>query len=292
MARRLFAAALLGLALCVPPVNAAADGAHTLTVAGVERSYLLHRPPQWHASKRMPLVIALVFLHKLLSERTRFLRAIRFGLPVFAVAALIAFLPMGLPTYRDHPLRDVGEAGLELPPEPETTGSDAGAPAGEPAAPEAAPVGDAAFERLLQRARQALDVRARRVADMLGADAIVLDDRRAQRVRPPVYVGVLLAIVARDALDASPGEDACLLGDFVRRPAVHAAAEAHVSIVTGDTKVVPRGMCDKMYICTTGIGLMDDRSDMSPSALRPAPAPTVRRRAGGRSGRRPQRRTR
>jgi polyhydroxybutyrate depolymerase len=59
MLRCLFAAALLGLALCVPPVSAAADGAHTLTVAGVERSYLLHRPPQWHAGKRMPLVIAL-----------------------------------------------------------------------------------------------------------------------------------------------------------------------------------------------------------------------------------------
>jgi hydrogenase expression/formation protein HypE len=48
-----------------------------------------------------------------------------------------------------------------------------------------------------------------------------------------------------------------------------AATEAGVNIVAGDTKVVPRGMCDKMYICTTGIGLLDDRSDMSPSALRP-----------------------
>jgi hydrogenase expression/formation protein HypE len=48
-----------------------------------------------------------------------------------------------------------------------------------------------------------------------------------------------------------------------------AAAEAGVNIVTGDTKVVPRGMCDKMYICTTGIGVLDDRSNLSPSALRP-----------------------
>ena len=48
-----------------------------------------------------------------------------------------------------------------------------------------------------------------------------------------------------------------------------AAADAGVDIVAGDTKVVPRGMCDKMYICTTGIGLLDDRADMSPSALRP-----------------------
>ncbi len=33
-----------------------------------------------------------------------------------------------------------------------------------------------------------------------------------------------------------------------------AAKEADVQIVTGDTKVVPRGMCDKMFINTTGIG--------------------------------------
>ncbi len=33
-----------------------------------------------------------------------------------------------------------------------------------------------------------------------------------------------------------------------------AAKEAGVQIVTGDTKVVPRGMCDKMFINTTGIG--------------------------------------
>ena len=33
-----------------------------------------------------------------------------------------------------------------------------------------------------------------------------------------------------------------------------AAREAGVSIVTGDTKVVPRGACDKVFINTTGIG--------------------------------------
>ncbi len=33
-----------------------------------------------------------------------------------------------------------------------------------------------------------------------------------------------------------------------------AAQEASVHIVTGDTKVVPRGMCDKVFINTTGIG--------------------------------------
>ncbi|MEJ7825380.1 MAG: hydrogenase expression/formation protein HypE, partial [Solirubrobacteraceae bacterium] len=48
-----------------------------------------------------------------------------------------------------------------------------------------------------------------------------------------------------------------------------AAQDAGVSIVAGDTKVVPRGLCDEMYICTTGIGIIDDRASLAPSALRP-----------------------
>ncbi len=34
------------------------------------------------------------------------------------------------------------------------------------------------------------------------------------------------------------------------------AREAGVAIVTGDTKVVPRGACDKLFLTTTGIGVM------------------------------------
>ena len=48
-----------------------------------------------------------------------------------------------------------------------------------------------------------------------------------------------------------------------------AASEAGVPIVAGDTKVVERGACDQMYICTTGIGVLDDRTTLSPSSLRP-----------------------
>ncbi len=47
------------------------------------------------------------------------------------------------------------------------------------------------------------------------------------------------------------------------------AETAGVRIVTGDTKVVERGRCDGMYICTTGIGHRDARATLSPSALRP-----------------------
>lgn len=48
-----------------------------------------------------------------------------------------------------------------------------------------------------------------------------------------------------------------------------ASEAAGVSIVTGDTKVVERGHCDEMYVCTTGIGVLDDRCSLSPSSLKP-----------------------
>jgi hydrogenase expression/formation protein HypE len=48
-----------------------------------------------------------------------------------------------------------------------------------------------------------------------------------------------------------------------------AAAAAGVDVVGGDTKVVERGHADEMYVCTTGIGQVDPRAKLSPSALRP-----------------------
>jgi hydrogenase expression/formation protein HypE len=48
-----------------------------------------------------------------------------------------------------------------------------------------------------------------------------------------------------------------------------AAAAAGVEVVAGDTKVVERGHADQMYVCTTGIGHVDPRARLSPSALRP-----------------------
>ncbi|MFN2629400.1 MAG: hydrogenase expression/formation protein HypE [Gaiellaceae bacterium] len=47
------------------------------------------------------------------------------------------------------------------------------------------------------------------------------------------------------------------------------AAAADVLVVAGDTKVVERGRCDSMYVCTTGVGRFDPRARLSPSALRP-----------------------
>jgi hydrogenase expression/formation protein HypE len=48
-----------------------------------------------------------------------------------------------------------------------------------------------------------------------------------------------------------------------------AASDAGVEIVAGDTKVVERGHADQMYVCTTGVGKLDPRADMSPASLRP-----------------------
>jgi hydrogenase expression/formation protein HypE len=48
-----------------------------------------------------------------------------------------------------------------------------------------------------------------------------------------------------------------------------AAEDAGVRVITGDTKVVERGHADRMYICTTGIGIADPRAELSTTALRP-----------------------
>ena len=48
-----------------------------------------------------------------------------------------------------------------------------------------------------------------------------------------------------------------------------AAAAAGVEVVTGDTKVVERGSCDSMYVCTTGLGSVDSRASLSPASIRP-----------------------
>ena len=61
----------------------------------------------------------------------------------------------------------------------------------------------------------------------------------------PLYLSC--AFIIEEGLDMATLER--VVEDMAR-----AAAEAGVRIVTGDTKVVPRGMCDKLFINTTGIG--------------------------------------
>ena len=48
-----------------------------------------------------------------------------------------------------------------------------------------------------------------------------------------------------------------------------AAQEAGVEIVTGDTKVVPRGSADKLFINTAGVGIVPEGVDISGDKARP-----------------------
>ncbi|MBX7223920.1 MAG: hydrogenase expression/formation protein HypE [Blastocatellia bacterium] len=48
-----------------------------------------------------------------------------------------------------------------------------------------------------------------------------------------------------------------------------AATEAGVEIITGDTKVVPRGSADKLFINTSGVGVLDHPVNISASRARP-----------------------
>ena len=47
------------------------------------------------------------------------------------------------------------------------------------------------------------------------------------------------------------------------------ARAAGVEIVTGDTKVVPRGACDKVFLTTTGIGVIPKGRELGAHRLRP-----------------------
>lgn len=58
------------------------------------------------------------------------------------------------------------------------------------------------------------------------------------------------------------------LGEIVASMAA-TAAECGVRIVTGDTKVVPKGAADKLFINTSGIGLIPDGADISGRNARP-----------------------
>jgi hydrogenase expression/formation protein HypE len=73
---------------------------------------------------------------------------------------------------------------------------------------------------------------------------------------------ISLSMVLEEGLDAD-----VLRGEVEAIAA--AAAAAGVEIVAGDTKVVERGHADQMYLCTTGLGAVDPRAQLSPASLRP-----------------------
>jgi hydrogenase expression/formation protein HypE len=64
------------------------------------------------------------------------------------------------------------------------------------------------------------------------------------------------------------GLDAAVLRAEVEAMAA-AAREAGVEVVGGDTKVVERGHCDSMYVCTSGVGRTDPRASLATGAIEP-----------------------
>ena len=75
-------------------------------------------------------------------------------------------------------------------------------------------------------------------------------------------LALTLSLVLEEGLDADE-----------LRAEVEAVAQAAervgVRVVAGDTKVVEHGHADRMYICTTGVGVLDPRARLSPAALAP-----------------------
>jgi hydrogenase expression/formation protein HypE len=72
-------------------------------------------------------------------------------------------------------------------------------------------------------------------------------------------------------------EEGFLLSDLERilESMKKAAGEAEVRIVTGDTKVVPKGAADRIFINTSGIGLIPQGIDISGQKARPGDAVLV-----------------
>jgi hydrogenase expression/formation protein HypE len=86
-----------------------------------------------------------------------------------------------------------------------------------------------------------------------------VNDLAAAGARP---VAMTLSLILEEGLSADALEAEV-------EAIAQAARTAGIEIVAGDTKVVERGHADSMYICTTGLGLVDPRGRLSPSSLRP-----------------------
>jgi hydrogenase expression/formation protein HypE len=61
----------------------------------------------------------------------------------------------------------------------------------------------------------------------------------------------------------------------IARSMAATAREAGVQVATGDTKVVPRGACDKLFLTTTGIGVIRAGLELGADRARPGDAVLV-----------------
>ena len=86
-------------------------------------------------------------------------------------------------------------------------------------------------------------------------------------------LAITLSLVLEEGLAA---EELSAEVDAIAR----AAQVAGVEVIAGDTKVVERGHADSMYVCTTGIGRVDERASLSPGSLAPGDRVIVSGRVG------------
>src|SRR5215510_11987513 len=75
-----------------------------------------------------------------------------------------------------------------------------------------------------------------------------------------------LALLVTFVIEAGLPADAL---EAEARAIAEAAERAGVQVVGGDTKVVEHGKADGLYITSTGVGRLDPRASLSPSAVRP-----------------------
>jgi hydrogenase expression/formation protein HypE len=61
----------------------------------------------------------------------------------------------------------------------------------------------------------------------------------------------------------------------IARSMAAAARDAGVQVVTGDTKVVPRGACDKLFLTTTGVGVIRAGVELGTHRVQPGDAVLV-----------------
>jgi hydrogenase expression/formation protein HypE len=79
----------------------------------------------------------------------------------------------------------------------------------------------------------------------------------------PLYLSC--AVVAEEGLSIA-------LLRRVAKSIADAAGEAEVAIVTGDTKIVPKGACDKLFVTTSGIGVIRRGLDLGVHRAQPGDA--------------------
>ncbi len=79
----------------------------------------------------------------------------------------------------------------------------------------------------------------------------------------PVYLSLALIIEEGFSFDALKR---------ILKSIARAVRRAEVQIITGDTKVVPKGAVDRIFINTSGIGIISDPVDIGPQRARPGDA--------------------